>query len=43
MTSPTRSPYAYGAVVYSVRPNIKGVRLWTGYFTISFKGVSVGS
>ena len=35
-------PYAYGALVYAVRPNIKGVHLWTGYFTISFKGVSVG-
>ena len=35
-------PYAYGALVYAVRPNIKGVHLWTGYFTISFKDVSVG-
>ncbi|HMG62291.1 MAG TPA: hypothetical protein VK599_05025, partial [Streptosporangiaceae bacterium] len=34
-------PYAYGASVYAVRPGIKGVHLWTGYFTISFKGVSV--
>ena len=34
-------PYAYGALVYAVRPNIKGVHLWPGYFTISFKGVSV--
>jgi hypothetical protein len=34
-------PYAYGALVYAVRPGIKGVHLWTGYFTISFKGVSV--
>jgi hypothetical protein len=34
-------PYAYGALVYAIRPNIKGVHLWTGYFTISFKGVSV--
>jgi hypothetical protein len=36
-------PYAYGAVVYAIRPNIKGVDLWTGYFTISFKDVSVSS
>ena len=35
-------PYAYGAVVYAIRPNIKGIHLWTGYFTISFKGVSAG-
>jgi hypothetical protein len=35
-------PYAYAALVYAIRPNIKGVHLWTGYFTISFKGVSVG-
>jgi ABC-type oligopeptide transport system substrate-binding subunit len=34
-------PYAYGALVYAIRPNIKGVHLWAGYFTISFKGVSV--
>lgn len=34
-------PYAYGALVYAIRPKIKGVHLWTGYFTISFKGVSV--
>ena len=34
-------PYAYGALVYAIRPNIKGVHLWTGHFTISFKGVSV--
>ena len=34
-------PYAYGALVYAIRPSIKGVHLWTGYFTISFKGVSV--
>ena len=33
-------PYAY-ALVYAIRPSIKGVHLWTGYFTISFKGVSV--
>jgi ABC-type transport system substrate-binding protein len=36
-------PYAYGALVYAIRPNIKGVHLWTGYFTISFKGVRVSS
>ena len=34
-------PYGYGALVYAIRPSIKGVHLWTGYFTISFKGVSV--
>jgi len=34
-------PYAYGAVVSAIRPNVKGVHLWTGYFTISFKGVHV--
>jgi oligopeptide transport system substrate-binding protein len=34
-------PYAYGASVYAIRPGITGVHLWTGYFTISFKGVSV--
>ena len=34
-------PYAYGALVHVIRPNIKGVHLWTGYFTISFKGVSI--
>jgi oligopeptide transport system substrate-binding protein len=36
-------PYGYGALVYAIRPNIEGVHLWTGYFTISFKGVSVSS
>jgi oligopeptide transport system substrate-binding protein len=35
-------PYAYGALVYAIRPGINGVHLWTGYFSISFKGVSVG-
>ncbi len=34
-------PYAYAAVTYAIRPNVKGVHLWTGYFTISFKGVRV--
>ena len=34
-------PYAYGALVYAIRPNIEGVHLWTGYFAISFKNVSV--
>jgi ABC-type transport system substrate-binding protein len=34
-------PYGYGALVHAVRPSIEGVHLWTGYFTISFKGVSV--
>jgi ABC-type oligopeptide transport system substrate-binding subunit len=36
-------PYAYGALVYAIRPNIKGVHLRTGYFTISFKGVHFSS
>jgi oligopeptide transport system substrate-binding protein len=35
-------PYAYRALVYAIRPSVKGVHLWTGYFTISFKGVSIG-
>lgn len=35
-------PYLYFALAYAIRPNIKGVHLWTGYFTISFKGVTVG-
>jgi ABC-type transport system substrate-binding protein len=35
-------PYAYSSLAYVVRPGIKGVHLWTGYFTISFKGVSIG-
>jgi ABC-type transport system substrate-binding protein len=34
-------PYLYRDRVYAVRPDIKGVHLWTGYFTISFKGVRV--
>ena len=34
-------PYAYASPVYAIRPSVKGVHLWTGYFTISFKGVSV--
>jgi hypothetical protein len=29
-------------VAGTVRPRIKGVHLRTGYFTISFKGVSIG-
>jgi ABC-type transport system substrate-binding protein len=32
-------PYLYSERVYAIRPGIKGVHLWTGYFTISFKGV----
>jgi oligopeptide transport system substrate-binding protein len=36
-------PYAYGAVVSAIRPNIEGVHLWTGYFTISFKDVHISS
>jgi oligopeptide transport system substrate-binding protein len=35
-------PFAYGSLVYAVRPGITGVHLWTGYATISFKDVSVG-
>jgi oligopeptide transport system substrate-binding protein len=34
-------PYLYGEKVYAIRPGIKGVHLWTGYFTISFKDVRV--
>jgi oligopeptide transport system substrate-binding protein len=34
-------PYQYKDRVYAIRPGIKGVHLWTGYFTISFKGVRV--
>jgi ABC-type oligopeptide transport system substrate-binding subunit len=34
-------PYVYGSIAYAIRAGIKGVRLWTGHFTISFKGVSV--
>jgi ABC-type transport system substrate-binding protein len=35
-------PYAYSGLAYAIRPGIKGVHLWTGYFTISFKDVSIG-
>ena len=34
-------PYLYSDRVYAIRPGIKGVHLWTGYFTISFKDVRV--
>jgi oligopeptide transport system substrate-binding protein len=34
-------PYLYKEQVYAIRPGIKGVHLWTGYFTISFKDVRV--
>lgn len=34
-------PYAYRNVDLVVRPGIRGVHFWTGYFTISFKGVRV--
>jgi ABC-type transport system substrate-binding protein len=34
-------PYLNRDRVYAVRPQIEGVHLWTGYFTISFKGVRV--
>ena len=34
-------PYAYRDVDLVVRPGIRGVHLWTGYFTISFKGVRI--
>jgi ABC-type transport system substrate-binding protein len=35
-------PFAYRDLDYVIRPGIKGVHVWTGYFTISFKSVSVG-
>jgi hypothetical protein len=35
-------PFAYDNLAYAIRPGITGVHLWTGYFTISFKDVSVG-
>jgi ABC-type transport system substrate-binding protein len=35
-------PFAYASLPYVVRPGTKGVRLRTGSYTISFKGVSVG-
>jgi ABC-type transport system substrate-binding protein len=35
-------PFAYRDLDFVVRPGIKGVHLWTGYFAIAFKGVSVG-
>jgi oligopeptide transport system substrate-binding protein len=34
-------PYLYKDRVYAIRPGIKGVHLWTGFFTISFKDVRV--
>jgi hypothetical protein len=34
-------PYQSRDRVYAIRPGIKGVHLWTGYFTISFKTVRV--
>jgi ABC-type oligopeptide transport system substrate-binding subunit len=34
-------PYLYADRLYAIRPGITGVHLWTGYFTISFKGVRV--
>jgi oligopeptide transport system substrate-binding protein len=34
-------PFMYAEKPYAIRPGINGVHLWTGYFTISFKGVSV--
>ena len=34
-------PFLYADRVYAIRPGIEGVHLWTGYFTISFKGVRV--
>jgi oligopeptide transport system substrate-binding protein len=34
-------PFLYADRVYAIRPGIEGVHLWTGYFTISFKGVHV--
>jgi hypothetical protein len=35
-------PFAYRDLDYVVRPGIKGVHIRTGYFTVSFKRVSVG-
>jgi oligopeptide transport system substrate-binding protein len=35
-------PYVYSSLTYAIRPGITGVHLWTGYYTISFKDVSVG-
>jgi hypothetical protein len=35
-------PYAYKSLAYLIRPGVSGAHLWTGYFTISFKSVSVG-
>jgi len=35
-------PIAYSGSAYPIRPGIKGIHLSTGYFTISFKNVSVG-
>jgi oligopeptide transport system substrate-binding protein len=29
-------PYLYSARVYAIRPGIRGIHLWAGYFTISF-------
>ena len=34
-------PFMYAEKPYAIRPGINGVHLWTGFFTISFKGVSV--
>jgi ABC-type transport system substrate-binding protein len=35
-------PLVYGGAVYAVRPGIRGVHIWPGYQTITFKNVSVG-
>jgi hypothetical protein len=35
-------PYMYRERLFAIRPGIKGVHLWIGYFTISFKGVRLG-
>ena len=35
-------PLVYGDLDYLIRPGINGIHLWPGFFTISFKGVSVG-
>jgi hypothetical protein len=34
-------PFLYLDAIYVIRPGITGVHRWTGYPTISFKGVSV--
>jgi hypothetical protein len=40
--SSSRPRYLYRERIYALRRGIEGVHLWTGYFTISFKGVRLG-